>query len=440
MSSLRRLLVALLLLAGLPVAARAVDSAAVLGADGEIYRVLPATGTDDDPVLILEVVRSGSPPQRLLVPGSEGAATEKYPAITVDKGTNTVFVVWEAQETIHSTLHLVGYTADGWSENFEISGDPFSFKSSPQVAATTDSFSSLEADGSLVAHRRVVLHLVWWDEKTAAGRPLYTALLVEDGEFVPAWEVFALTDFLPPGETIGNGPIGLYHAPQVRATGDGRAAMVSFGDRGSNRLATIEVQPLAGSLVSFADAARAQIIDVGRRRTGTLSALAEEARGQIIDVGRRLLDAEVAAFLTARVTETIAQGDPAATIDSIADQARAQIIDVGARLHRGARLVVGEGRAQIIDVGRATHSSSAGHPTGVRVASQRAAPWVPDRAITLLSSEEGDEMALAWDFDGSVKYRMSQGSDWGDVRTLQLDATLSREQARALIVRRLAQR
>lgn len=445
---MRALLLAALL-TGFAAAAPAAELPAVLGNEGEIYRVVhgthaqldprAASSTADHPALALEVVHPDKKVTRTLVPGTEDDAVEQYPALTLDKATNTVFLVWETQRAIHSGLNLTAFVDGAWSDSFELSGDAFSFKSNPRMVATADSYLRLAADGSTVERTRVVLHLVWWDESGYGGRPLYTGLLVEDGRFVPHWEVFSLTDLLPPAGELGDGPLGLYGNPQVYAGGDGRSAVVAFGDRGGSRIATVEVRPLSGSIVSLADEARAQIIDIGASLAGDRPAFAAAAHARIADLARRVVDAEAAAFLAASVAGAIATAPAGEAVSLTADKARAQIIDIGARLTGGPRVLNGEARAQIIDIGRASQKEP-GYPCGWRVTSVRPTPWVPERTIKVLTGPEGDEVALAWDGDTAVKYRITQRNGWSDVRTLALDDKMSREQAYALIQRRLGPR
>jgi hypothetical protein len=55
-------------------------------------------------------------------------------------------------------------------------------------------------------------------------------------------------------------------------------------------------------------------------------------------------------------------------------------------------------------------------------------------------SGDGGDLAVAWDVEGAVKYRVSQGSGWSEERTLAVGAELSRERAHELIESRLQRR
>src|SRR6476659_177737 len=166
---MRRALCLLALLLVPAAAAFAGDGTAMLGASGELYRVrsgvygqlfanVPA-GQGSDQVLALEITRDGAT-QRLLVPGTEGPEIESSPALTVDRATNRVYLVWEGRQNYHSVLTLLSRSDDGWSEPFEFAADPFSFKSNPQLATTLDRYETFADDGTVVSASRTILHLV----------------------------------------------------------------------------------------------------------------------------------------------------------------------------------------------------------------------------------------------------------------------------------------
>ena len=346
-------------------------------------------------------------------------------------------------ESIHSTLHLASFSDGRWGDDFEIAGDSFSFKRNPRLAVTRDSYSRLDADGEVQPESRVVLHVVWWDEAAIGSRPLYTAVVVENGGILPDWRVISLLDFLPEGGGGSGLAAGLFQSPQIRTVGAGSRALVAFGDPLGERLATLEVDVVGGHIVSFADYARAQVIDIGRSRPGaTRQSVAGEARAQVIDIGRRLMAPAVAEFLTDHFLRGVAGSDPAKPLAQVADEARAQVIDIGRRANEGLQLATSAARAQVIDIGRRIGASedASGHLAGYRIASVWPAPWVPDRAIRMLTSDNGSDVALAWDVDGAVKYRQLEGGGWSEVRTITLGQQLQRDEAYRLIEQRLQQR
>lgn len=431
--------------------------ASVLGREGVVYRVVKGTcaslgecpkgAPGENDALALEWETPGQPTQRSLVPGTDNQATENHPSLAIDHSTDRVYAVWEARETIHSTLRLASYSAGEWSGVVEVVGNPWSFKRNPRLAVTHDSYARLAEDGETVTESRLVLHLVWWDVAAEGGRPLYSAVVVQDGAILSDFAPRPLAESLADPEGEANLAGSLYQTPQVRTVGvAGSRALVTFGDPVGGRIATLEIDVVGGDVVSFGDAARAQIIDIGRNgSTGSRQALADAARAQIIDIGRRLLAPEVAAFMTDRFLSLVADSDPKTDIAVVADGARAQIIDIGRRHREGMQIATGAARAQIIDIGRrasltGSSTDDSAHVATFRVVRVTAAPWVPERTIRILTSEDGLEVALAWDTEGAVKYRQLEGGSWSDVRTLALGGKLDREQAYALIDKRLQHR
>ena len=444
------LLLALLGLAAAP--ATAVDGTMALGADGEIYRVVEGSygvlipdapiAQAANPILVLERTAPGAAPTRLLVPGTDGASVEKYPSLTFDAATSSVFVVWEARNYIHSTLHLAAFAGERWSSVFELSGDPFSAKLNPRVAATRDAYHTLDENGEAVERTRVVLHMVWFDSGGSGDRPLYAPLVIEDGVFVRDWHVLDLQAFLEESSPAGAAaalPSGLLENPVVASSHEGAAAIIAFGSSASGRIATIESRPVSAGLVSWSDAARHQIIDTGRTLTDR-RAIADKARHQIIDTGRRLLNADAAALLSAKFLDLVASSDPNESLEAVVDKARHQIIDTGARLDSNGTRLRGTVAKSTITIGEPGDAGRTAHISTLAVVASWAAPLLPGRAIRLLPASNGDQIALAWDLETAVRYRMSQGSGWSEARSLTLGADLGRDRAYELIERRVDRR
>lgn len=447
-------LLALLALLGFAAAApaAATDASMALGPEGEVYRVLvgaygsliagaPAAQAGNA-ALVLERVTPGAAPARALVPGTDDPAVEKYPSLTIDPASDSVFVVWEAQATIHSTVHLAAYSGGRWSSVFELSGDPFSAKINPRVAVTRDDYRVLDDAGNPVELTRVVLHLAWFDIGGNGERTLYAPLVIEDGVFLSDWHVFDLEAFLDeaaPSATAGTLPPTLAENAVVQASGDGTAAIIAFGSTLSGRVATLVSRPVSAGLVSWADEARHQIIDTGLT-VRDRRALVDKARHQIIDTGRRILDRDAADLLAAKFLEAIATSDPNEDLEAVVDKARHQIIDTGARLDStGTRFSGARAKSQI-GLGESGDAARSGHIALLEVVASWSAPSLPNRTIRMLPSGDGGSLALAWDVDGAVRYRMSQGAGWSEVRTLTLGADLSRDRAYELIERRVARR
>jgi hypothetical protein len=434
----------------LPAVVSAESAPSVLGASGELYRVKsgtygalfahPPAGLEDNPVLALDVVRDGSF-QRLLVPGTEGVEAEQAPAITLDHTTNSVFLVWEGQHNIHSVLDIVGYSADGFGDAFEFSGDPFSTKANPQLATTLDNYQTLGDDGDPVPASRTILHLVWYDDGSLGQRVLYTPLVIEAGDVLRTNRVFDLQELdggdPASGPASAAAPASLLKKPQIRSGRDGQSVVIAFVAPGNGRLSSLELRSVTGELVSFADKARAQVIEIGRNNPSlSRRAIADKARAQVIEIGRRLMRKEAADYLAASLLETVGASLPDDDLEDVADAARAQVIEIGVSLRRG---IADKARAQVIEIGRATAGPT--HLLDLRKAARRDLPTLPDRPLRVFLSQQGDNAALAWSVDGAVRYRETDGDgSWGPERVLTLSPTFTSDEAFALVQQRLAAR
>jgi len=446
-TTLRRpLLAALLATTMLPAALAAESAPSVLGASGELYRVRsgtyealfphPPAGSGENPVLALDVVRDGAL-QRFVVPGTEGVEAEQAPAITVDHSTNSVFLVWEGQHNIHSVLDIVSYSEAGFGDVFEFSGDPFSTKANPQLAATLDRYQTLGDDGEPVSASRTILHLVWFDDGSVGQRVLYTPLVIEAGDVLRTNRVFDLQELDGGEPASGSAPATLLRKPQVRSGRDGQSVVIAFVAPGTGRLSSLELRSVTGELVSFADKARAQVIEIGYNNTGlSRRAIADKARAQVIEIGRRLMRKEAADFLAAGFLETVGASLPEESLEDVTDAARAQVIEIGVSLRRG---IADKARAQVIEIGRATAGPT--HLLDLRKAGRRELPTLPERPLRVFLSQKGDDAALAWAVDDTVRYRETDGQGgWGPERVLTLGPGLSSDEAFALVQQRLAAR
>src|SRR5581483_11609963 len=334
----------------LPALVRAQSGTSALGASGDVYRVesgsykslFPATApasAANNPVLALDIVHSGKL-QRVLVPGTDGPETEQSPSLAVDPITNRVYLVWQGQVNIHSVLNLISYGPDGWSETFQCDGDAFSFKSNPQLAATVDHYTVLDASGNLVPVDRTIFHLVWYDESGLGQRVLYTPLVIQDGTLLHTNVIFDLQALAGDGAAMGAAASAalpsLLQAPQVRTGADGQSVVAAFIEPTSGALTTLELRSVTGQLVSFADDARAVVIDTGRNNpTATRADVIAAARAVVIDTGRKLLQQDVADFLSARFLDTLTQEPVSEDLNTAVTKARAVVIDTGVALHHG---------------------------------------------------------------------------------------------------------
>jgi hypothetical protein len=430
-----------------PAALGAADGTTMLGANGEFYRVRTGTyaslfpdaptGAAANPVLALDVQRNGGF-ERLLVPGSEGPEPEGSPALTIDASTNHVYLVWVAQVGIHSVLDLISYSADGFGDVFEFAGDAFSAKTNPQLATTLDEYMTLSAGGEVVDSSRTILHLVWFDDGARGQRTVYTPLVIEDGDLLRTNVLFDLEELADDGEAAPatSSTAGLLEKPQIRRGRDGQSVVVGFVAATGGRLQALELRSVTGELVFFADKARSTIIDTATGNPGvSRRAIADKARSTIIDTARRLFRNEVARFLTDDFLEDFANSPAEEPLESVADAARSAVIATGAALRRG---IADRAQSNVIEIGESQSSNSINHLLDVRRGVRRELPSVSAPSPRVFVSPTGDDAALAWQQDDTVQYRESTGDGgWSPVRTVSLGATLSVEDAYALVQQRV---
>ena len=448
----RSLSAAALALALAPAALHAGDGTAMLGGTGKLYRVKSGTYGSlfadapaelrSNPVLALDIEHNGDS-RRVLVPGTEGPEPERSPALTVDRPTNQVYLVWTSARGYHNVLDLVGYSeADGFGERFEFAGDVFSIKSNPQLATTLDTYRALDADGEVVTATRTILHLVWFDDGGPGQRDLYTPVVIADGTLLRTNLIFDLEE-LAGGDDEGPAPAApasLREKPEIRRGRDGESVVVGFVGPNGGRLAALELRSVTGELVFFADKARTTIIDTGHRNPGlSRGAIADKARTTIIDTGRRLFRAEVAKFLTDALLAVVTNSTDEVTLEGAADLARTTIIDTGVSLRRG---IADKAYSRVIEIGQSDVAGGDGlnHLLDVRPAARRELPAMPSQSPRVFLSQTGDRAALAWQADGDVQYRESVGDDgWGPVQTLKVGTALSVEDAYALVQQRVGE-
>jgi hypothetical protein len=443
-----------LIAATLPAAG--LDRDVSVGSAGELYMVregvygelFPGEGLaePENAVLAVDVLRPDQSSERLMVPGTESADAEDSASILFEDQSGTLFVLWHARvNSIHKRLSLIGLRDGAWTEAVEISGNPFSWKSSPHLAVTRDTFRTELGDGDLRTWTRTIVHLLWW-EVSATGEPAahYTPVTFLDGVYTGWNPVYLLSELdLDAAEVPLAATPSLARAPRIEPGGNGQNVVIAFVAEGSDRLITLAVEILPGEFSFLAERVRHQIIDVGRELLpGKPAVLADKVRHQIIDVGARLrLHPSVSAYAAQQAEAEILAAGPGTGASALAERVRHQIIDVGARMtDRG---LVRLRAAQRLEVLETSNGSVAGAPANyLRVveASNRPTPETGQNENALFLSRNGGEVLASWLEDGAVYYRESRGQEWSDVRSLRLGGELDLARAREILDRRADER
>lgn len=452
-----------LFLAAAPAAHATQSRDAAVGADGELFIVragdygelFPEGGLADpaNPALALEIAYPGRETQVLLVPGTEMGEVEKNASLLFEDETGTLFLLWQTEKNgIHSWLNLIGFHDGDWTEPIEITGSPFGWKSSPQLAITRDTYQTEEDGGGTRTWSRTTLHLLWSEGGSPAPRILYSPIVLLNGEYLGWNPVYSLDELAlaadEPLPTALN--LALAEAPRIQPGRNNQSVQIGFVLTPSNQFVTLEIELLPGELGALADAVRAQIVDLGR--TGGPDggdghrAIAGKVRAQIVDLGRKLgLHPGLSTYMAESVGAEIEAMTPDTPPARIADEVRAQIVDLGSRMTgRGFERRSAAQGVTVLEVsndplGEVLHGQAPSNFLRVRQASVRPAPTTgPDDNAVFLSREGG--VIVAWVEDDAVYYRESQGDSWSAPRRLRLDSGLDLDRAWQILERRAEER
>ena len=443
-------------------AGAAAPPGAVLGPEGELYRIeqgtygelmgRPRAPEAEHPVLVLRVERPDRDEDRFLLPATLGPDIESAAALLYEETSDTVFVAWEALTGVHSQIRMAGFSGGAWGEPIAVSDARFSFKSDPRLAVTRDAFEGRDAEGEPVTVKRTVLHAVWVEDRAEGTAVVYSPVILVDGVFdgTRPGPIFALTELvIPAEEDLLAVPLAdLPLPPTVEAGRDGHSVVVGFVHPASGRLVTVDLSVLSGDVSSLAGHARAHLIEVGSRYDsrdpGGLSSLAGGARAHLIEVGSRL-DPQVLSFLADRVREFLLEIGAEYDLDrpgdlrSLGDRARAHLIEVGNRLERrGPRHQSPLAQPQILDL--AGNAPATSHQIAVReVGARRLEDLEAGAAPLVLLSADGTEALVAWEQDGLLRYQESRGEGWSDTRAISL-TTIDRVRALEIVEHRIRNR
>ncbi len=410
--------VALLLLATGTVPAGAAQS--VLGAAGEIYSVR-ATTLNDHSVLVFEILRPGAAPELEVVPGTDDDDLETNPALVFEDAGGSAFVLWQKMASgAFPVLNLVGRDDQGWSAPIEIRGNPFAFKTAPQLLVTRD--LSLSADGKTQQHRTVI-HVVWAEENgSGAYETFYTPLILEDGAYVTDSATYRVANF---DHGVGSGGAvspGLLQAPRMQPGGDANSVVLVFADADRSRIDSLEIRVLPRGLVALGDGARAHIIGADKLGAKTLASLTASVKAYVSSADFGLRPAVLKA-LAEDVGDFIAAWKSAnGTSVALADGARAHIIGTGSDLGAGIGNVVGDGPAREYSVAEIPASSGPAHAMRFTLRSSRVVPaLIEGSGFALFASAEGTKTTVASALPDRVVYRESAGQGWAPERALALN-------------------
>lgn len=437
------------LLALLLSVANAWGETAALSEDGSLLQVqmgsygslFPGSGRypAENQVLALDITTVGGATVRHLVPDTEGTEVEAFPTLVRDGG--QTFILWSSQVDRQSTLLLVGFDGDGWTQSIEVSGDSSPVKGPPKIRLTRDVY---EDDG--VVATRLVAHIVWWEEVNSGVRVLYTPIVFFDGTYLGWNPVLSLADVdnhPDAPEPLGNE--ALFRAPSVLQGTSESSVIVALPQQRSDRLMTLRIAMQPVALLELADDARSRLLSVGAASPdgGTILSLADDIRMHIVGVGRsapapRLfrgirdyIGSEVYVSMLAAGSSYDADED----LQSLGDLVWRTVISSGASI-LGHGLSAEVPPCGLLHLGRTPSAAELSrHQIEICLVSDRAAPETKaDMPHTILTSADGTDLLVAWvDENGTISYRRSVGDGWTGVRATAKRPELSTEQGLQLL-------
>lgn len=430
-------------------AASAEERALALGADGALYRVVSgrygdlfpdaAQASAEHAVLAVDIVRAGAGTRRLLVPGTDDLAVESTPYLVYQSSLDTAVLVWESRlRDIHSSLHLVCLRGGVWSAPIALDADFGSWKSTPRIAITTETYQSENAAGALEAHQRTIIHTLWWEDAGAGERTVYSPVVLIDGEYI-GWNPLQVVDELDTAEGPAPFPVAasFYRSPSVAPGGHSNNLILSFVNPRTGRLLKFEVEVLPHALTELAARLRAYLLGLAPVESGSLQTIADKARAHILIGGARRFNEKYLRSLANEVRRRILElGDTTSGIRAIADVSRAHILIGGVEIAQRAFRDSVDGVTSV----EVMADDSAQSPLAIvqlRLLASLAAPRIGAGPTKILTSPDGDSTLVAWEEDGEIRYRENYGHEWTVMRALTLGAGLSRERAYEILQRRI---
>jgi hypothetical protein len=420
---------------------------ATLGADGVLYTARVGTygslfpkghaHASDDVVLALEIQQPDGSRRRALPPDGETVAPDSAPFLLWEDASRRLFLVWESWSHIHSSVRLASFDGAAWSEALQISGNPFTKKSSPHLAVTRETYVRSGAAGETETDR-TLLHVVWYEDDYGEVDVLYAPVVLDNGAF-PSWlpPIFDLGGFVPGAAQSGGAPTAaLLRSPRVTAAADQRSVLIALADDATDQLATLRVDVLPVELSAVADALRlfftAPENDPCR---GDLTALAERARAHLVVIGTRfsayarsyMADAVRQWLLAARDGECASGG-----VNALAERARAHLVVIGRSALREV-IVTSEAESSYLLTfdGAATGLH---HDLSLTVQSAVSSPPALGTGTARIHvAGTGRSSLVSWLQNRRLSYQEHDGSRWLPAQSLALSDSFTLEQAYALL-------
>ena len=418
-----------------------------LGADGMLYTarvgayggLFPSGGEQDADanVIALEIRAPDGTLRRLLAPSGGTVPPDATPYLVWEDSSRRLFMVWEGLSHIHSAVRLSSFDGTDWSEPLQISGNPFTRKSSPRLAVTRETYLR----GGLAENttgERTVLHVVWYEDDYGTVDVLYAPVVLDNGT-TPAWlpPIFDLAQFVPQANEGGNvATPTLLRNPRVVAAADGQSVLVALVDDGTHQLVTFRVDVLPVELSAMADELARFLAEVEDDPcTGDLAKLAARARAHLVVIGTRFstyarsyLADTLRDWLLARREGECSTGG----VTGLAERARAHLVVIGRRALREV-IVAADAESSVL---LTFDGEGAGLHNDLSLSVQRAVvspPALGPGAARIHVAGSGRGSLVSWLGKGHVFYQEHDGAAWLPAQSLALSDDFTLDRAYALL-------
>ncbi len=406
-----------------------------------------AAETINNPIVVVDLLRAGDEPQRLLLPTTEDSQTEGIPTLFVESASDTLYVVWESRTGPDVSRVNLAWLRDGeWSSVVEVSGDSEPLKGPPRVEITRDTFVLADENGEDHEHLRSVLHLAWSEQGEDYVEAFYTPIVLEDAVYLGANTVFNLArlDPNPAIEEATGIPSNLLLAPRLRPGRDHRAVIVGLANPASERFLSFEIRLIPGELTELAQLVMDEMLSDSNLLTPeTLGVLADRIRSHIVDVGFRFHPGVTNSLANSvhSLLLGVEDGDPS-EMPSLSERIRSHIVDVGSRMLDAGGL--SSATPPPVDLLLSAAPPVDGvvpglvdHIVRLQLVDDRPVPAVGPNQTSFYVSNDGTKSIISWIRKGNVHYRESRGDGWTAVRKIELGGPIDKAMAERILRQRV---
>ena len=438
-------------------------SASALGENGEIlvlrsgpYGDLFGDQGGTNPatwVLALETQDVAGNPQRQLVPGTADGRLEAAPRLIPGAEGVGTLALWHSVRA-DGRFEIRFATRTGGDEGFELSpvaavenaNGPLAFATAPLIAVTRDAFGfdGDEGEGALEG-RYTLVHLLW---RTGGETPAlrYTVLTFVDGLYIGWNQVFDLGGLLALPEGVEAGPAlsALDGTLELAIGPDGRSLVVTAANAASGRLGSFQIDALPVVLTILGDQIRDEIYgSADLFDPEDLVAFIDKIKGGIIAIGHRAhVHPAMTEYLSDRVggwLEETGADYGYEEFTTLGDDARDLAIDLSSSVAASViedPSLPGSTLVEINVGGVVGGDSNPAQLLDLRELTNLAAPELPQgAAASVVTSSDGERLAVLWPIEGGVTYVESQADGtWSAARRLPTETI---DEAAALVMERL---